>query len=55
MQPTPAGTVHVYDTKKVNANGALVLSVIVAIVCGLMSPITLCCSVPAVILAIVVR
>ena len=40
--------------RQVNSTGALIFSIVVAILCGLMSPITLVCSIPAIVFAAMV-
>ena len=52
VQPT-ASMVY-YSSRTVNANGALVLGIVTAVVCGTLVPASLCCSIPAVIFAALV-
>ena len=52
----PGVVQHVQYTRQVNVNSTcpLVYSIVVAVLCGLMSPITLVCSIPAIVCAALV-
>ena len=53
---TQPGSVHVYrDNSQVNSTGPLIFSIIVAVCCGICVPLTLVCSIPAIIFAALVR
>ena len=54
VQPTSPAVVRVYSTREVNVHGALIFSILIAIICGIAVPASLCCSIPAVTMAVLV-
>ncbi|CAI8055117.1 hypothetical protein GBAR_LOCUS30091 [Geodia barretti] len=55
VQPTYPAVVHVYSTREVNVHGVLIFSILIAIICGIALPASLCCSIPAVMIAVLAQ
>jgi hypothetical protein len=55
VQPTSPAVVLVYSTREVNVHGALIFSILIAIICGIAAPASLCCSIPAVTMAVLAQ